>query len=223
MTDQREHQLALFSALFVRTDQAAYEQLTACASWAAFLEGASEETARALAKPLGYDDYRHFVNRMLTPGIPGALPPVESLYKDWGGHRAGLQYGQGYYLGESALHVRAVCSSLGIEVPCEYQAAPDHVVLLLELSEYLFEHAPIQDALDFARSHFDWLDDYRVLLAERAATQDEALQRAAALYGQVIAYLEEFVFNDALIATAHTIVRNAEQEEGRSAEEVVLQ
>ena len=218
MSDMRQDQLALFSALFVRTDEATYAQLTAPDSWAAL---AARDSALALGQPPSFDAYRHFMNTMLTPGVPGALPPVESLYKDWGGHRAGLQHGQGYYLGDAAQHVRAVCEGLKIQVPDAFQAMPDHLVLLLELFEYLRVHAPAQDAADFAAHHFDWLGTYRDVLADRAGQRDDAaLEEAAASYGQVLACIEKFVFagvREARMREGHSL------SEERSAEEVVLQ
>lgn len=200
MSDLRKEQLEVFSTMFIRTDAGGFEECTSAPLWDAFVSGASHDLALAIAQPPSYDDYRHYMNRILTPGIPGSLPLVESLYKDWGGRSAGLQHGQGYYLGESAQHARAVFDSLGIEIPHEYESMPDHLVLLLELFEYLRDNASAQDAADFARHHFDWLVDYRQALATRMENENDAsLVEVAQFYRHLLSYVEEFVSSDVLM------------------------
>ena len=224
MDDTRNEQLAVFSVLFTRSDEAAYARCCAPASWGAFQAAVPSRVASALPEPPLFDDYRHFMNRMLTPGMPGALPPVESLYKEWGGHAAGLQQGQGFYLGDAAKHVRAVCESLEIQIPSEYQAMPDHLVLLLELFEYLRTHAPAEDARDFAEHHFDWLGEYRSVMMLRAGAQgDPVLERVAEFYGQVLAAIDSFVFEGVQMQSALIHEGLSPCETRRSAEEVVLQ
>ncbi|MBQ9068491.1 MAG: molecular chaperone TorD family protein [Eggerthellaceae bacterium] len=153
--------------------------------------------ALARTVPPSYDEYRHFFNRVLTPGIPGSLPPVESLFEDWGGHRAGLQHGQGFYLGRSAQHVQEVCDSLEIEVPEAYKAVPDHLLLLLELNEFLCDHAPADQAHLFAEEHFGWLSDYLDALGARMENEDdEALASAASFYCNFVDLVRRVVLDE---------------------------
>lgn len=222
MSNVRNNQLAIFSVFFTRTEEAEYKAATQDGVWNEFC-AAAPDIAQEIKAPLSYSTYRHFVNRVLTPGIPGALPPVESLYKDWGGHKAGLQYGQGFYLGESAKHVRALYESQGIEIPREYQAMPDHLVLLLEFNEYLREQHSALDAYDFVQHHFDWLADYRSALSSRSHTEaDKTLVQALDFYQHLLSYIEQFVFSDTLCSRANSIIEDTTYEKGRSTEEVIL-
>lgn len=144
-----------------------------------------------------YADYRHFFNLVLTPGIPGALPPVESLYREWGGQRAGLQQGKGFYLGQSAQDVRALCARLEIEIPASFEAMPDHLLLLLELHAFLCEYAPAEQARAFAETHFTWLADYRHAIEAHARhCADDRIEDAAVWYCFVLGLVEKSVLEE---------------------------
>ena len=191
--------------------------------WEEFCAAAPQAVASTLVAPPSYNDYRHFINTTLTPGIPGALPPVESLYKDWGGHKAGLQHGQGYYMGDAAKHMQALYAHLGLEVPQDFQAMPDHLVLLLETAEYLHENTTDAELFDFVEHHFDWLKDYRSMLTERArATDDAACMHGAHFYAALLAYIEAYVQSYFIFHDMKDIF-HSRGEESRSIEEVVLQ
>lgn len=78
---------------------------------------------------------RRMVEReVLTPGMPLAAMPVESLYKPWTS-LPGSQFGgaRGLYLGDAARHVQALYEALKVEIPKRFAAMPDHLSLLCEL------------------------------------------------------------------------------------------
>lgn len=189
-----DNQMLVLGIFLSRSSEPEYADALSAQNWDSFIAYAPGQVRALLAQTLPYSDYRHFFNQVLTPGMPAALPPVESLYKDWGGHKAGLQYGQGFYLGESARAVQGLFDSLEMSVPAEYSATPDHLLLLLELYGFLYEHAGHSEAQVFAASHFDWLDTYRSLLAKRIASEDdESLVKAGVFYQGLIDYIAYMV------------------------------
>lgn len=144
-------------------------------------------------------------NYVLLPGMPLAALPVESLYKPWSaapGNAFGAQ--RGLYLGDSAQHIQAVCAALELDVPERYAAMPDHLSLLLDLLALFVESGNAQAAADLAADHFDWLGDYDVALARKAADAT----RAAALDPVRRAALEEGIAHlRALVALTAALVR----------------
>lgn len=203
MTMLSENQMVIISVLFTRCDKAEYDEATTPANWDSFVAAARPGLRTALSAPLSFDDYRHFFNLVLTPGMPHALPPVESLYKDWGGHKAGIQHGQGFYLGDAAHHVESVFKALEIGIPAGYSAMPDHLLLLLELYTFLSEHADLHEVQEFAVRHFDWLDTYRKLLAMRVESEEDiCLVRVSEFYQRIIDYLEDMVTNEQVAQSA---------------------
>lgn len=168
-------------------------------------EAALPETARqALAAcglsapdPLDHTARRMVEREVLTPAMPLAALPVESLYKPWTS-APGSQFGgaRGLYLGDPARHVQALYDALQVEVPERFAAMPDHLSLLVELLSLYVEAGNAETAQQFARDHFDWLDAYDDALAKRAeqaatAPLFDEEARAALLRGidQVRAYV----------------------------------
>ena len=183
--------------LFVRHDEEAYEHAWgahACAAgpWAELRVLACEALPE---HPLAYQDYRHFHNLVLTPGIPGAVLPVESLYKDWETGRLGTGGTQGLYLGPSARHIQELCRSLEIQIPPRFEATPDHLVLLLELHAFLAEHAGQDQARTFATEHLDWLGAFADALAARCrdANDDASLAQAGDFFAGILRFIDNHV------------------------------
>lgn len=154
--------------------------------------------ACGLAVPDPVDDAaRRMVEReVLTPGMPLAAMPVESLYKPWTS-LPGSQFGgaRGMYLGDAARHVQALYDALQVEVPERFAAMPDHLTLLCELLALYVEAGNEEAARLLARDHFDWLDAYDAALGERAdqaasasAFDEEGRAALARGIGQVRAY-----------------------------------
>ena len=164
----------------------------------------SEDVRRSLAAcglavPDPMDDAaRRMVEReVLTPGMPLAAMPVESLYKPWTS-LPGSQFGgaRGLYLGDAARHVQALYDALQVEVPERFAAMPDHLTLLCELLALYVEAGNEEAARLLARDHFDWLDAYDAALSERAervasvsAYHEEGRTALARGIGQVRAYV----------------------------------
>ena len=109
---------------------------------------------------------RRMVEReVLTPGMPLAAMPVESLYKPWTS-LPGSQFGgaRGLYLGDAARHVQALYEALKVEVPKRFAAMPDNLSLLCELLALYMEAGNKEAARLLAQDHFDWLDAYDAAL-----------------------------------------------------------
>lgn len=180
--------LSALSTLFIRLDEAEYEALCAPDTWSAVIAGTAGNND-ALRTPPAYSDYRHFHNIVLTPGMPSAALPVESLYKEWCGKTGvleGIAAGKGFYLGAPARHIRALCEQLEIDIPQQFQAMPDHLVLLIELYEFLCSAATPADAAQFAAEHLDWLGEYCQAIEQRV-TNGEAATTATAPTGATTA------------------------------------
>lgn len=188
---------AIAALFFSGSTEEEYAPITDSELWSAFAHVANPQPVAFLAAfplPLSYEDYRHFFNLVLTPGMPGAVLPVESLYKPWReAERIPMAQRKGFYLGSSALHVTDLCNRLAIEIPPAYTAKPDHVLLLVELLEFLRAHAPEEDARDFAARHFDWLAAYRAAFEARRETErDERIRRALEFYEGISYVFDRF-------------------------------
>lgn len=95
-------------------------------------------------------------------------PPVESLYKPWSTDRNAPDEKvkrKGYFMGDSALHLKHLLSSYGFSVPREYENMPDHLSIELELYAFLLtedQHA----AKLFYQDHLDWIAEFYQHLRE---------------------------------------------------------
>ncbi len=109
-----------------------------------------------------------FVNNFI--GVDGlAVPPVESLYKKWTDDptaELAIANSKGYYMGDSALHMRHLLKESGIELPEEFANMPDHLTIILEYySEFISKLDP-KYSLQFLADHLDWLPDFSSELQE---------------------------------------------------------
>jgi len=176
--------LEVFSILYGRAAEDGYRQVTAADRWSDLLTAcgtvAGSPVDDALATPPSPAHYRSFCNAILTPGIPGSVLPVESLYKPWSTIvDGGIGSNTGYYLGDHALHIIALCENLQIGIPERFSATPDHLSLLLELLAFLEENARPADVRGFITDHLDWLGIYADALDQRAAVEDDAALAAS--------------------------------------------
>ena len=122
----------------------------------------SEGEVSALFRPPTFQEKRDFAARHFTGGLPGSAVPIESLYAA-GSSRAGVGYlrSVGAYLGDSARYMRELVARLGLEIPEEYSACPDHLALELDLTAVLLRSGMRHQALTFVRERFAWLESYR--------------------------------------------------------------
>lgn len=107
--------------------------------------------------------------RRLFAGAAGrAVSLVESTYKPWTGDeecRLSFAREKGLLMGDSAVHMAAVFRQAGVEVPGEFRACPDHLVLELEFLSALYAAAGEPEAGQFIRDHLDWIPELKKSLA----------------------------------------------------------
>lgn len=122
----------------------------------------AEGEVSALFCPPSFQEKRDFAARHFVGGLPDSAVPVESLYAA-GARRAGDGYlrSEGSYLGDSARYMRELADRLGLEVPQEFSACPDHLALELDLTAVLLRSGMDREALMFMRERFSWLESYR--------------------------------------------------------------
>ncbi|MCI8469004.1 MAG: molecular chaperone TorD family protein [Eggerthellaceae bacterium] len=185
---------------FGPVDEGAWDELTEAAQWDEFLDGARrllqddrplgakgrigwtlagrrplqdflcERELSALLDPPSYEARRAFAARHFTGGLPESAVPVESLYRPEVPTDPATPRG-GAYLGEAALYVRDVIAGLGLEVPADLTACPDHLSLELDLVAVLLRSGMDEAARAFVAERFGWLTAYRTRLL---ALGDEA-------------------------------------------------
>jgi len=105
---------------------------------------------------------------------------VESTYKKWTTDQScSLAFANrhGLLQGDYALHMAEIYRQLSLNVPPEFQATPDHLILELELLSLLFRYATPQQIKIFIADHLDWV-------AELKAAIDRV--RPNSFYGRVI-------------------------------------
>ena len=72
------------------------------------------------------------------------------------------------YQGDAARYLRDLVERLGLEVPPQFAACPDHLALELDLVAVLLRSGRGDAALQFAQERFSWLAVYRRRLLELA-------------------------------------------------------
>jgi TorA maturation chaperone TorD len=98
----------------------------------------------------------------MTPVGHKSLLPVESLYKPWTDDKENypqVHGKKGYLMGDPALHMLELYRRVGFEIPEEFKAQPDHLILELEFLSVLYENCPDTMVLQFMKDHLDWVPD----------------------------------------------------------------
>lgn len=132
----------------------------------------------AVLTPPAAHEKRAFAAAHFTGGLAQTALPVESLYRDERGwlrkacrqRDAGGESGS--YMGPTARYMQAQCDALGLSVPQEFGAWPDHLSLELDMVAVLLRSGMAKAACGFAAERFAWLSVYRMRLLELG---DEAL------------------------------------------------
>lgn len=129
---------------------------------------------KALFVPPTYDEKRRFAARHFTGGLPESAVPVESLYTAWsnGSLSSPFPKAEGMYQGDSARYLRDLVERMGMKVPPEFSAYPDHLALELDLIAVMLRSGCAKEAAHFVLERFSWLGAYRMRLLELA---DDAL------------------------------------------------
>lgn len=128
----------------------------------------------ALFVPPSFDEKRAFAVRHFTGGLPQSAVPVESLYVEWTNDpaRGPFAHQTGLYDADTALYMRDLLASLGIELSKDMAAYPDHLSLELDLVSLLLDAGRAGDARQLLIERTQWLTAYRMKLV---ALGDEAL------------------------------------------------
>lgn len=120
-----------------------------------------------LFNPPTYEEKSAFAARHFTGGLPTSALPVESLYSDWtssNATQAPFGRAHGLYLGNSARYMSSLVETLGLQVPPEFAACPDHLALELDLVAVMLRSGMCDEARAFLSERLAWLTDYRLKL-----------------------------------------------------------
>jgi TorA maturation chaperone TorD len=162
----------------------------------------SGELYRMLAPSLGVDEVdirflrdanytletlTELYNASMVPVGHKALLPVESLYKPWTDDEESypVVHGKkGLLMGDPALHMLELYRRAGFEIPEEFKAQPDHLILELEFLSILYENCPDTMVLQFMKDHLDWVPDLLAKCPELSI---------ASFYRSVLRMLDAFI------------------------------
>lgn len=107
--------------------------------------------------------------RRLFAGAGPSVSLIESSYKPWTTDplcRLSFARQRNLLMGDSALHMAALYQSAGLELPKEFGACPDHLVLELEFLAALYRAASDREVKQFICDHLDWVPRMREKLME---------------------------------------------------------
>lgn len=121
----------------------------------------------ALYCPPTFAEKRSFSAQHFTGGLPESALPVESLYTAWerpGATDTMFGNAKNMYLGQSARYMNSLCKQMGLEVPSEFSASPDHLALELDVVAVLVRSGMVSEARTFLAERFEWLTAFRMKL-----------------------------------------------------------
>lgn len=152
--------LRTLSCVFGPVEKTEWDSLVDPASWQAFLAELRELVGDdsfedLLSTPPAFEDHRAFASKCLVGGLPTSALPVESLYFQEEGADGPR------YLQKPALYMRHLIEGAGLEVPCAFVAAPDHLSLELEMAAMYLELGLVIQAKQLLRERSEWLPSYR--------------------------------------------------------------
>ena len=166
-----DEMFTVLSMCFAPVGQDEWKQLIDGPLWSDFLDAARRglQDDDALTPPT-YDEKRLFAARHFTGGLPESAVPAESLYTTWsnGSLPSPFSKAEGMYQGDSARYMRDLVERMGMRVPPEFSACPDHLALELDLAAVLLRSGMRDAARQFVLERFSWLTAYRMRLLELA-------------------------------------------------------
>lgn len=116
--------------------------------------------------PPSFEEKQAFAARHFTGGLPASAMPVESLYVVWSDQPNAAPFTQrkGLYQSDVALYMRDLVSSMGLTLPTELGAYPDHLSIECAVCAYLIDAGLGQQASEFWCERTVWLTDFRARL-----------------------------------------------------------
>lgn len=119
----------------------------------------------ALYAPPTFEEKRAFAAQHFVGGLPDSVMPVESLYATWTqcpSVQTPFSAQKGLYLGDSALYMKELIERMGMSVPAEFAACPDHLSLELDLVAVMLRSGMLDQARQFLMERFEWLTALRM-------------------------------------------------------------
>lgn len=177
--------LETIALAFAKCDYETWTSVTGCAVWAAFLEGCRDAVradvgknpelvdlmdrseVNAIHNPPTFSSKQHFAACHFTGGLPVSAVPVESLYQSKDCEAMSFAREAvcaGHYGGRSAAYMSQLVQSLGLSIPDEFQAYPDHLALESDMAALLFRSGADAQAESFIVERFPWIAFYRMHL-----------------------------------------------------------
>lgn len=123
---------------------------------------------KALFAPPTHEEKQQFAARHFTGGLPDSAMPVESLYVSWSQGTADSPFSrvEGMYCSDAARYMKELIERMGMQVPGEFAAYPDHLALELDLVAVMICSGMQDNAREFLAERFAWLTAYRMRLLE---------------------------------------------------------
>lgn len=176
--------LTTISHCFASVDRDVWEAEAAFGAWTGFLSGCSaaltpvegracvlenwlsQPEVDALKNPPTFAQKNAFAAHHFTGGLPGSAVPVESLYRPWAtrASAAPMAGRTGFYGGDSAAYMKNLIERMGMKVPREFAACPDHLALEADMAALLLRAGGEEQAREFVVERFAWLTSYRLKL-----------------------------------------------------------
>ena len=169
---QTSYVLSTIAQLFVKQERDAYKELTSETSWSQFLHLAQESGAETnlIVTPLSFEEHTQFCRKHFTGGLPASALPIESLYPANTSHVSQSPLCQpaqcGTYMGSSAHYMQELILALGLNLPSQFNACPDHLSLECDLAAFLQDSGQVQNSAEFMAERFLWLTAYKERLME---------------------------------------------------------
>ncbi len=183
-TDSLADVLSTISHCFAHVPQNVWEAEIQYGNWNNFLTGCrsaltplddracvlenwiSTPEVEAIKNPPSYEEKTQFASHHFVGGLPESAVPVESLYCPWSETDMRIPFAgeKGMYGGDSAVYMKSLIERMGMQVPKEFQACPDHLSLEADLAAVILRSGGEEQGHMFLGERFGWLTRYRLKL-----------------------------------------------------------